>query len=126
MTEDMLRSWLDAYGRAWEARDPEAVIALFAEDGTYQETPFVEPMCGRPAIAAYWSRATGPHTNVHFEYEVLALDSNQGIARWCCSFVRVPVKASLKLYGIFVLQFDREGRCQSLREWWHRQENQAR
>jgi SnoaL-like domain len=126
MTEDMLRSWLDAYGRAWEARDLKAVVALFAEDGTYQESPFVEPMRGRPAIAAHWSRATGPHTNVHFEYEVLALDSNQGIARWCCSFVRVPAKASLELDGIFVLQFDREGGCKSLREWRHLQQNQAR
>jgi uncharacterized protein (TIGR02246 family) len=126
MTEDMLRSWLDAYGRAWETHDPEAVIALFAEDGTYQETPFVEPMRGRPAIAAYWSRATGPHTNVHFEYEVLALDSDQGIVHWCCSFARLQTKTSLKLDGIFVLEFDREGRCRLLREWWHRQENQAR
>jgi len=126
MTEEMLRSWLDAYGRAWQTRDPEAVVALFAEGGTYRETPFVEPMRGRSAIAAYWSRATGPHINVHFGYEVLALDSNQGIAHWRCWFVRLPAKASLKLDGIFVLQFDGEGRCTSLREWWHRQENQTR
>jgi len=126
MTEEMLRSWLDAYGRAWETRDPEAVVALFAEAGTYQETPFVEPMRGRLAIAASWSRATGPHTDVHFDYELLALDRNQGIAHWWCSFVRVPPKARLKLDGIFVLQFDSEGRCTSLREWWHRQENQTR
>jgi len=125
MTEEMLRSWLDTYGRAWETRDPEAVVALFTEDGAYQETPFDEPMRGRPAIAAYWSRATGPHTDVHFDYELLALDRNQGIAHWRCSVVRVPAKVSLKLDGIFVLQFDSEGRCKSLREWWHRQENQG-
>ncbi len=124
MSRVAFQSWLDAYGRAWETRDPEAVVALFTESGTYQETPFVEPMRGRAAIAAYWSRATGPHSNVHFGYEVLTLDGNQGIAHWWCSFVRLPGKASLKLDGIFVLQFDGEGRCNSLREWWHRQENQ--
>jgi len=126
MTEEALRSWLDSYGRAWETRDPEAVVRLFTEDATYQETPFVEPLRGRLAIADYWSRATGSHTDVHFGYELLALDSNQSIAHWWCSFVRPPAKASLNLDGIFVLRFDGGGRCRSLREWWHRQENQTR
>jgi hypothetical protein len=124
MTENMLKSWLDAYGQAWVDRDADAAAGLFAEDGTYEETPFVEPMRGRSAIAAYWSRATGSHTNVHFGYEVLTLDEDRGIAHWWCSFVRLPAKTSLKLDGIFVLRFDVQGRCTSLREWWHRQENQ--
>jgi SnoaL-like domain len=52
---DAFRSWLDAYGRAWEKRDPEAATALFTEDSTYQVTPFLEPMRGRKAIFEYWS-----------------------------------------------------------------------
>src|SRR5215831_1457629 len=55
------------------------------------------PCAGARRIAAYWSRATGLHTNVHFGYELLALDSNQSIAHWWCSFVRPPAKVSLKL-----------------------------
>jgi hypothetical protein len=39
-----------AYGHAWENRNPEAATALFAENGTYQVTPFLKPMCGRKAI----------------------------------------------------------------------------
>jgi len=31
------KSWLDAYGHAWENRDPEAATALFTEDGTYRK-----------------------------------------------------------------------------------------
>lgn len=125
MTHEAFKGWLDAYGHAWETRDPEAAATLFAEDGAYQETPFVEPLRGRRAIASYWSHATGSHTNVHFGYELLALNENHGIAHWWCSFVRPSARASLKLDGIFVLQFDPKGRCTSLREWWHRRENQA-
>ncbi len=33
------KSWLDAYGHAWENRNPEAATALLAENGTYQVTP---------------------------------------------------------------------------------------
>jgi hypothetical protein len=122
VTYEAFKSWLDAYGRAWETQDPRAVAALFTEEATYQETPFVGPLRGRSAIAAYWSHATGSHTNVHFGYEVLTLDENNGIAHWWCSFLRPPGTAPLKLDGIFVLQFEGSGRCKSLREWWHRQE----
>ncbi len=125
MTIETLRTWLEAYGRAWETRNPEAVTALFAEDATYQETPFVEPMRGRRAIGAYWSAATGSHVDVRFDYEVLALSGSQGIAHWWCAFVRVQANARLRLDGVFVLQFDDQGLCRSLREWWHRQENQG-
>jgi hypothetical protein len=41
-----IKSWLDSYGQAWENRNPEAATALFAENGTYQVTPFLEPMRG--------------------------------------------------------------------------------
>jgi hypothetical protein len=47
MSNDVVafKSWLDAYGLAWENRNPEAAAELFAENGTYQVTPFLEPMC---------------------------------------------------------------------------------
>jgi hypothetical protein len=53
------KSWLEAYGRAWRDRNPQAAADLFADDGTYQVTPFLEPMRGRPAILDYWSFLLG-------------------------------------------------------------------
>jgi hypothetical protein len=51
-------------------RDPEAAAALYESDGTYQVTPFQEPLRGRKAIFDYWAEvartqegirsATGP------------------------------------------------------------------
>ncbi len=125
MTHEALKSWLDVYGRAWETPDPEAAAALFTDEATYQATPFVEPIRGRSAIAAYWCHATRSHTNVRFGNEVLTLDKNDAIAHWWCSFIRPPRKELVRLDGIFVLQFDATGYCSSLREWWHRQESQT-
>jgi hypothetical protein len=51
----VFKSWLDAYGQSWENRNPEGAAALFTENGTYQVTPFLEPICGRKAIFEYWS-----------------------------------------------------------------------
>src|SRR5437660_7610952 len=74
VNQEALKSWLDAYGRAWETRDPEAVIKLFTEDATYQEAPFSEPMRGRAAIREYWAeKVARSQEQVSFGYEVLAL-----------------------------------------------------
>jgi hypothetical protein len=46
---------MDAYGQSRENRNPEAAAALFTENGTYQVTPFLEPICTRKAIFQYWT-----------------------------------------------------------------------
>jgi len=123
MTEESLKSWLDAYGRGWETRDPEAVIKLFTEDATYQKTPFSEPMRGRQAIREYWAeKVARSQEQVSFGYEVLALAGDLGLAHWWASFVRTRSRTRVKLDGIFLLTFNSQGRCGALREWWVRQE----
>ena len=125
MSTDLLafKSWLDAYGQAWENRDPEAATALFTEDGTYQVTPFLEPMRGRKAIFEYWSEVARTEENIRFRHEILGVDPECSIARWSASFVRVPPGLQTKLDGIFLISLDEEGRCKSLKEWWHKQQD---
>jgi len=124
MTPESFASWLDAYGRAWETRDPKAAADLFAEDGAYQVTPFLEPMRGRPAILEYWTHVAQTEQDIRFGYEILAVTGEQGIARWWASFIRVPPGVPTKLDGIFLLSLDKNGvLCKSLREWWHKQQD---
>jgi hypothetical protein len=116
------KSWLDSYGHAWENRNPEAATALFAESGTYQVTPFLKPMCGRKAIFEYWSEVVRTEENIRFGYEILVVKAELNIARWSASFVIVPQGLQTKLDGIFLISLDEEGRCKSLQEWWHKQQ----
>jgi hypothetical protein len=116
-------SWLEEYGSAWKDRNPQAAAGLFTDDGTYQVTPFVKPMCGRPAIFEYWSEVARTEENIQFGYEVLAVTPLAGIARWWASFVIVPPGLQTKLDGIFLVSLDADGRCKSLREWWHKEQN---
>ena len=120
MTPNAFLSWLDAYGRAWTSRDPHAAADLFAEDGTYQVTPFVEPMRGTQAILDYWTHVTQTEEDIQFGYEILSATAEQGIARWWASFVIVPPGLQTKLDGIFLISLDENGRCHSFREWWHK------
>jgi SnoaL-like domain len=122
MDRPSFESWLEAYGRAWRDRNPQAAANLFIEDGTYQVTPFVEAMCGRPAILEYWSQVARTQQDIQFGYEVLAVTAEVGIARWWASFVIVLPGLQTKLDGIFLISLDADGRCLSLREWWHKEQ----
>lgn len=122
MEREAFESWLDAYGHAWEKQDSEALAALFAEDATYQETPFEAPMQGQTAIREYAIQAEQSQDEVHFSYEVLAVARDMGIARWRASFVRVPSGARIALDGILLAVLSDENRCSLFQEWWHRQE----
>ena len=122
MNRQEVEVWLEAYGRAWESRDPRAAAELFAEDATYQETPFVEPARGRAAIFDYWTNVARTQEDIHFEFEVLAVTEMGCFARWHSTFLRLPQNIRLELDGIFLLSFDANNHCVALREWWHRRE----
>jgi hypothetical protein len=107
-------------------RNAQAAADLFREDGTYQVTPFVEPMRGRRAIFDYWVHVAETERDIQFGYEVLAVTAEAGIARWWASFVIVPQGLQTRLDGIFVISLDGDGRCRSLREWWHKEQNQMK
>ncbi len=77
-------------------------------------------MRGRPAIFEYWSEVARTEENIQFGYEILAVTPEAGIARWWASFLRVPPGLQTKLDGIFLISLAADGRCQSLREWWHK------
>jgi uncharacterized protein (TIGR02246 family) len=122
MTREDLKAWLDAYGQAWETRDAHAVGELFAEEATYQETPFVQPLRGRAAIREYWTDAVvRTQQQIRFAYEILAVAEDSGIAHWWASFVRVSTKVQVKLDGIFLLSFASAKLCRELREWWRKE-----
>jgi hypothetical protein len=116
------KSWLDAYGQAWMNRNPEAATALFTEGGTYQVTPFLDPMRGRKAIFEYWSEVARTEEEIRFGYEILVENGQLNIARWTASFIIVPQGLVTRLDGIFLVSLDGEGLCRSLQEWWHKEQ----
>jgi ketosteroid isomerase-like protein len=79
-------SWLKAYGRAWESKDSQKAAELFAEDATYQASPFDKPARGRSGIEEYWSTVTAAQEEICFEHEVILVSENLGIAHWQASF----------------------------------------
>lgn len=119
LTAAGVEAWLDRYGAAWEARDPDAARALFAPDARYYETPYAEPFLGRAGIRDYWATVTSDQRDVEFRSSVVSVSGSTGVAHWTAKFMSVSEGVEVELDGIFVLEFDAEGRVAVLREWWH-------
>jgi len=122
VTIEDLSSWLDAYGRAWEGRDPDAAASLFTDTGTYQWGPFEEPLRGREAIRERWADAVAAQAEVSFGHEPLAVGEGRGFARWWVSFDVPVARQRMRLEGIFEVTLDDDRRCRKFREWWNAEE----
>lgn len=114
-----LTDWLDAYGEAWESRDPDKAASLFTEDSSYQVTPYENPHVGQDGVRQYWATVTASQRNIEFEHRALSFSGNTGIVHWSAQFDVEPGDTHIELDGIFVLEFDEGGKCRRLREWWH-------
>jgi hypothetical protein len=111
--------WLERYKEAWEKRDPDAAAALFAPAALYHETPFDEPKRGPAGVRAYWAAVTADQRDVAFRYELLSVSGSTAVAHWNARFKLASNGARIELDGIFMLGFDDQELCTSLREWWH-------
>jgi ketosteroid isomerase-like protein len=123
MTEQQFTTWLDAYGRAYTTQDPEVAASLFTENATYQGGPFGELLRGPTEIHRRWAEWANPsEQDLRFEYEILVVTDEIGIARWMASS-RFPSDERLVRYdGIFAVRLDDDLRCREFREWWNTQE----
>jgi ketosteroid isomerase-like protein len=121
LTEASLAAWLEGYKAAWETRDADKAVALFTADATYQDEAFTPPNVGSRGIRDYWAKVTAGQRDVKFQYQVLSVKGNTGIAHWSAEFAVADANppTTIALDGVFLLEFDGSGKVRSLREWWH-------
>ena len=119
LTASKVDTWLKGYEEAWEKLDPEKAAQLFTENATYRDNPYETPHQGKEGVRKYWATVTADQKDVDFTYEVLSVTNNTGIAYWHSEFTSRSSGAGIILDGIFVLEFNKNGLCESLKEWWH-------
>lgn len=110
------QEWLDAYARAWVERDPDAAAALFTPDATYGEQPYQQAFAGRDGVREYWARVTATQSDVRLRYGTPITVGQRTAVEWWATLKNGGVPITLA--GAFILTFDGEGLCRSLREYW--------
>src|SRR5207245_10915466 len=120
LTKERVAAWLAAYLRAWQAYDPDAIGDLFTEDAVYEYHPFDEPVRGRLAIVASWLEPKDAPGTYEGHYEPVAIEGDVAVAHGRTRYFTDAFRAKLdrESGNNFVIRFDDQGRCRSIREWW--------
>jgi ketosteroid isomerase-like protein len=113
-----LEEWIEGYARAWREGDAEAVVALFTEDAEYRSSPFREPPnIGSDGIRAYWTRACSAQEDVDVRMGRPFVSGDRVAVEWWATMLQEGEEITLP--GCLLLRFGPDGRCASLREYWH-------
>jgi uncharacterized protein (TIGR02246 family) len=110
----MLKEWVEGYIRAWNSNDPEDIGALFTEDALYYTEPYAAPWRGREQIIERWLERKDEPGQTSFDWRPLVETSETAVIVGTATYRDPP-----RVYSnLWVLRFDREGRCLEFTEWW--------
>ena len=114
MDNAALKSWVNAYVRAWDSNDPAAIGDLFTDAAVYYTAPFREPWRGRAAIVAGWLDRKDEPGTWSFRYEPLAVAGDLGVVRGWTRYVDPPREYS----NLWLIRLTSDARCREFTEWW--------
>ena len=109
--------WIESYRLAWENADADAAAGLFTEDATYRSNPFRPPHRGREGIRAYWRSATESQSNTKVAMGHPVREANRVVVEWWTEMD--DDGAPLTLPGALILDFNEQGLCTALREYYN-------
>jgi hypothetical protein len=109
--------WIEGYKKAWEATDPHAASALFSPNSTYRANIFEEAHQGRAGVEGYWGSVTASQSDVRVLMGRPFVDGSRVVVEFWTT-MKVDGDA-VTLPGCLLLDFDEDGLCSHLREYWH-------
>ena len=109
-------TWVETYRQAWEEADAEKAASIFTEDATYRSAIFEEPHVGHAGIIAYWSGVTSTQTDIEVRMGRPIVDGNRVSVEFWTTMNNEG--ADVTLPGCLLLEFDDDGRCRRLHEYY--------
>ena len=115
VARSQVRSWITDYERAWRTQGTASLRDLFADDASYQQTPYDVPILGLIDIASMWEEEReGPDEVFTVTSEVVAVEGDTAVVRVQVEYGDPVTQEYLDLW---VIRFDADGRCVSFEEW---------
>jgi len=111
----MVRQWLAAYEAAWRTPGTEGLAAIFADDASYLQSPYDEPVAGLDAIRRMWDEErAGPDEVFTISTEIVAVDGSTAVVR---AEVRYGEPVHQEYRDLWILRLGADGRCRWFEEW---------
>ena len=105
------------FKRAWEERDPDAMLELFAEGAEYRTDPFVEALSGLVAIREHWNDVAATQDHVDFDAERVWVSGRTVLGSWHVAFTDRATADRIRVRAFSTMELDDHGRIVRLREW---------
>jgi hypothetical protein len=110
--------WFDKLGKAWEQKNPQAVLELFDDNFQYFETPFMIPYTKKEEILKLWQDVPLSQKDITCSIDLLSYDINTATAHWNASFTRIKTNKKAQLDGIFLIKLNEKNLCTLFKQWW--------
>ena len=108
---------LNAYKRAWERRDVDAAMALYADAAEHRDHPFRDPYVGSNAIRAMWNDIAANERHVEFDAERVWVVGRTVLASWHAAYTDRTNADRIRMRGFMTLELDDARKVTRLREW---------
>ena len=105
------------FKRAWEERDPDAMMELFADDAEYRIDPFIEPLSGPVAIREHWNSVVAAEDHIEFDAERIWVSGRTVLGSWHVALTDRASADRVRVRGFSTMEIDDHGRIARMREW---------
>jgi ketosteroid isomerase-like protein len=116
-TREAARRWADTWKRAWEAKDTEAIVALYGVDVVFSTQPFRTPYLRRAGVREYVSQAFAEEDEPRVWVGDPVVDGNRAAIEWWAAVTENGVETTLA--GTSVLRVDEDGLVVEQRDSWN-------
>ncbi|HET7686437.1 MAG TPA: nuclear transport factor 2 family protein [Candidatus Limnocylindria bacterium] len=116
-TRDAATRWATTWQRAWEALDPEPVVALYADAARLTSQPFRDSEAGPEGVRDYVSGAFAEEAEVRAWFGEPIVDGDRAAVEWWAALLEAG--EAVTLAGTSVLRFDVDGRVVEQRDTWN-------
>ncbi|MCA1569213.1 MAG: nuclear transport factor 2 family protein [Chloroflexi bacterium] len=114
---DAARRWAATWQRAWELKDLDAIVALYAPDVVASSEPFREVDHGLDGVRGYVSGAFADESDVRAWFGEPVVDGERAAVEWWAALREAGEEVTLA--GTSVLRFDAHGLVVAQRDTWN-------
>lgn len=117
MTPGDAQDLLGRYKRAWERRDVDLAVGLFAPDAEFRADPFAAPAIGANAIRAWWNTTVAGIDHVELDIERSWVSGETVLASFHGAWTERASAARVRTRGFLTAELGGDGLIARLRIW---------